>query len=354
MRHVLRNFGIAAAGVVALAMAYTNSAGAESKITVTSWGGSYSESQRKAFYEPFMAETGHTVLEDEWNGDLAKVRAMVETKNYQTHVIDAESGQLVAGCDEGLWEPIDYSKLGFGPDDFLAGAAHECGVGNISWSFIFAYDADQISGDGPASWVDFWNVEKFPGKRGLRKQPKWNLEYALVADGVPFDKIYEVLSTEEGLARAFTKLDEIKPHVIWYETSAQAPQLLADKEVVMTSAANGRIYTAIVNDKKNFRIVWNGQAMDFDFWVIPKGHPQAELAHEFIKFASRPDRMGDQTNYVSYGPLRKAAVKYVNPDILPHLPTAPENTKSWFKTDTQFWADNREALTERFNVWIAK
>ena len=120
------------------------------------------------------------------------------------------------------------------------------------------------------------------------------------------------------------------------------------------SAANGRIYTAIVNDNKNFRIVWNGQAMDFDFWVIPKGHPQADLAHDFIKFASRPDRMSDQTNYVSYGPLRKAAVKHVNPDILPHLPTAPANTKNWFKTDTQFWADNREALTERFNVWIAK
>jgi putative spermidine/putrescine transport system substrate-binding protein len=338
----------------ALCLGSSIGAQAEEKLTVTSWGGSYSESQRKAFFEPFAEATGHTVLEDEWNGDLAKVRAMVETGNYQTHVIDAESSQLVAGCDEGLWEKIDYGKLGFGPDDFLAGAAHECGVGNISWSFIFAYDKDQITGDGPQNWADFWDVEAFPGMRGLRKQPKWNLEYALIADGVSPNEVYDVLGTEEGLNRAFAKLDELKPHVIWYEASAQAPQLLADGEVVMTSAANGRIFTAITQDGKNFEIVWDSQAMDFDFWVIPSGHPQVDLAHEFIQFASDPERMGEQTQYVSYGPLRKAAVEFVDPDILPHLPTAPANTERWFKTDTQFWADNREALVERFNVWVAQ
>ncbi len=350
----LRQLSTVLAVSVAAGFGGTISADAADTITVTSWGGSYSESQRKAFHEPFMAETGKTVLEDEWNGDLARVRAMVDTGNYQTHVIDAESGQLVAGCDEGLWEKIDYTALGFGPEDFLEGAAHECGVGNISWSFVFAYDKDQFPDGGPQNWADFWNVEKFPGKRGLRKSPKWNLEYALVADGVPLDEIYEVLGTEEGLARALAKLDELRPHVLWYETSAQPPQLLADKEVAMSLAANGRIYTAIVNDGQNFEIVWDSQAMDFDFWVIPKGHPEADLALEFIKFASRPERMGDQTNYVSYGPLRTAAVEYVNPDILPHLPTAPDNTVRWFKTDTQFWADNRESLTERFNVWLAQ
>ena len=279
---------------------------------------------------------------------------MVDTKNYQGHVFDAESGHLVAGCDEGLWETIDYEKLGFGPDDFLPGAAQECGVGNISWSTLFAYDADQIKGDGPKNWADFWNLEKFPGKRGMYKSPKSNLEFALLADGVPIDQLYQVLGTPEGSKRAFAKLDEIKADLIWYDAGAQGPQLLADKEVVMTTGFNGRIYTAIVDDKKNFRIVWDGQAMDFDFWVIPKGHPQAALAHEFIKFASRPDRMGDQTNYISYGPLRKGATEYANPEILPHLPTAPDNTKSWFKSDTQFWADNEESLTEQFNVWIAR
>lgn len=327
---------------------------AADQITIVSWGGSYSESQRHAFYEPFAEKTGVTVLEDEWQGDMAKIRAMVETKTYQGTVFDAESAHLVSGCDEGLWERIDYSKLGFSPDEFLPGAASECGVGSISWSTLFAYDADTFPGDGPKSWADFWDVEKFPGKRGLDKDPRWNLEFALLADGVPTDQIYDVLRTEKGLKRAFDKLSELKPHVVWWEAGAEAPQLLANKEVVMTTGYNGRFYTAVVDDGKNFKMVWNGQGMDFDFWVIPKGHPDTDLGYEFIKFASQPERMGDQTNYISYGPLRKEAANFVKPEILAQLPTAPANTENWFKSDTQFWADNHAALVERFNVWISQ
>ncbi len=347
-------FGFLAAACIALANLPVSPVQAAEEVTIVSWGGSYSASQRKAFYEPYAEETGVEVLEDEWSGDMAKIRAMVDTGTYQGHVYDAESGHLVAGCDEGLWEEIDYGRLGFGPSDFLAGAAHDCGVGNISWSTLFAYDADQISGEGPENWADFWDLEKFPGRRGMYKSPKSNLEFALLADGVEVEELYDVLGTQDGIARAFAKLDELKPHIVWYEAGAQGPQLLADKEVVMTTGFNGRFYTAVVDDQKNFRIVWDGQAMDFDFWVIPKGHPESALAYDFIKFASRPERMGDQTNYISYGPLRKDATKHVDPNILPHLPTAETNTKKWFKSDTSFWADNEETLNEQFNVWLAK
>ena len=324
------------------------------EITVVSWGGSYSASQRKAFHEPFMKETGHTLLEDEWNGDIAKVRAWVETENYLGHVIDAESGHLFAGCDEAIWEPIDYAKLGLSPDDFLPEAGHECGVGNISWSTVYAYRTDIFPDDPPGNWADFWNVEKFPGKRGVYKSPKFNLEFALIADGVPAAQVNETLNGEGGVDRAFAKLDELKAHIIWWESGSQAPQLLADKEVAMSTGWNGRFYSAIVDDGQPFQIVWDGQGMDYDYWVIPNGHPEVDLAYEFIAFASRPERMGDQTTYISYGPLRKGADQYVNPDILPHLPTAPQNTVNWFKSDTRFWADQREGLSERFNVWVAQ
>lgn len=341
------------AAVLAAALWSPAALGAD-ELTIVSWGGSYSESQRHAFFEPFSKETGITVLEDEWQGDMAKIRAMVETHTYQGAVFDAESAHLVSGCDEGLWERIDYAKLGVAPDDFVAGAASECGVGSISWSTLFAYDADALSGEGPKNWADFWDVKKFPGKRGLDKDPRWNLEFALLADGVPASDIYKVLVTEEGLKRAFAKLDELKPNVVWWETGAEAPQLLANKEVVMTTGYNGRFYTAIVDDKKNFKIVWDGQGMDFDYWVIPKGHPGAELAYKFIGFALQSQRMADQTKYISYGPLRKDAAQYIDPAILPNLPTSPDNMKNWFKSDTQFWADNHESLTERFNVWLSQ
>lgn len=192
-------------------------------------------SQRKAYHEPFMKETGHVVLEDEWGGEIAWIRAMVETGKYKTHIIDGVPDVVIAGCDEGILEPINWESIGMTPDDFLPGAGHECGVGTISWSTMFAYRSD-IFPDGLKNWVDFWDVEKFPGKRGLYKSnPVFTLEFALIADGVDPKNVYDVLGSEGGIDRAFAKLDEIKPHVIWWETGAQAPQLLADKEVAMTT-----------------------------------------------------------------------------------------------------------------------
>ncbi len=344
----------ACALMLALAPGLAASAALADQLTVVSWGGSYSESQRRAFYTPFTEATGVTLLEDEWQGDLAKIRTMVETQNYQGDVFDAESAHLVSGCDAGLWEKIDYAKLGLSPDLFLPGAAADCGVGSISWSTLFAYDADVFPAAGPQSWADFWDVARFPGKRGLAKDPRWNLEFALLADGVPAADLYQALRTPEGLDRAFAKLDVLKPAVVWWEAGAEAPKLLANKEVVMTSGYNGRLFTAITADKKNFKMVWNGQGMDFDYWVIPKGLPKRDLAYRFIAFASDPRRMAAQTAYIAYGPLRKDAVDFVAPDILPNLPTAPQNTLNWFKSDTQFWADNHDALLERFNLWLSQ
>jgi putative spermidine/putrescine transport system substrate-binding protein len=346
---------IAASAGLAMLVASVPSVSVAATLTATSWGGSYSASQRKAYYEPFMKETGHTVLEDEWGGEIAFIRAMVETSNYKTHVIDAVPDVVIAGCDEGILEPLDWSKLGITPDDMLPGAGHECGVGTISWSTLFAYRSDVYPDNPPTSWADFYDAEKFPGKRGMYKNnPVFQLEFALIADGVSAADVYDVLGGEGGVDRAFDKMATIKEHVIWWETGAQAPQLLADKEVIMTTGWNGRFYNAVVDDGQPFVLVWNGQGMDYDFWVIPAGHPEADLAHEFIAFASTPERQGDQTNYISYGPLRKGADKFVNPDILPHLPTAPANTVNWFQKDVTWWADHREELTNRFASWLAK
>ncbi|MDH3692121.1 MAG: ABC transporter substrate-binding protein [Gammaproteobacteria bacterium] len=349
----LRTILAAGAGLAMLGFSAPKAVLAET-VTATSWGGSYSMSQRKAYYEPFMKETGHTVLEDEWDGSIAMVRAMVDTGNYKTHVIDGSVAAAVAGCDEGILEPIDWDKLGMTPDDFLPGGTSECGIATIAYGTVFAYRTDVFPTDPPKSWADFWDVEKYPGKRALRKgNPQGTLEFALIADGVEPSKVYEVLKSPGGIDRAFAKLDEIKPHLIYWETGAHAPQLLADQEVVMTSGWNGRFYNAVVDDGQPFALVWNGQGLDFDYWFIPANHPEMDLAYEFLRFASRPDRQGDQTNYIAYGPMVKGADKFVNADILPHLPTAPQNTENYFIMDQQYWGDHREDLSNRMATWMA-
>ena len=261
---------------------------------------------------------------------------------------------MVAGCDDGIFEPIDYAKLNLDKDDYLPDALLDCGVGSVSWSEVFGYDVEQIKGEGPKDWRDFWDTKKFPGKRGMKKSPLANLEFALMADGVAPADVYSILRTPEGKDRAFKKLDEIKPHVVWWERNTQATQLLADKEVVMTAGSSGRFATAITDEKRNFKIVWDGQIMDYEYWSIPKDHPQTDLAYSFIAFASRPERIADQTNYIPYGPLRKSAAPLVKPEVAEYLPTSPANMKAALKTDTQFWADNSADLNQRFQAWVAQ
>ncbi|MEE9299995.1 MAG: ABC transporter substrate-binding protein [Alphaproteobacteria bacterium] len=327
---------------------------AADEITVTSWGGAFSMSQREAYHKPFTRETGITVLEDEWSGDLAQIRVQVETGNYKWHVVDAGTAATVAGCDEGVLEEIDYEKLG-GRERFIPGAAFDCGVATSAFGTIYAYDAEIYPKGGlqPTTIADFFDLETFPGKRSMWKNTLSNLEIALIADGVPPGKVNEVLASEGGVDRAFAKLETIKDQIIWWESGSQSVQFLADGEVVMTTAWNGRIYDAVVNEGRDFVIVWDGQGVDFDVWVIPKGHPEKDKAMDFIAFASRPEVMAEQSKYISYGPTVTAAVPLISPEILPHLPTAPENSKNAFTVDVRWWADHVEELNERFYVWLA-
>lgn len=200
-------------------------------------------------------------------------------------------------------------------NDFIEGGLLECALGTITWATVLAYRTDVYpDGSGPQSWADFFDVAQFPGKRSLYKpSPSHNFAIALIADGVAVEDVFDTLKTEAGVKRAFAKLQSIKDHLIWWETGAMAPQLLADKEVVMASGWNGRFYSAVVDDNQPFQLIWDGQVYDFGYFVVPKDHPKMDLAYDFLRFAGRPERQGDQTNYISYGNARKGADKFVNP-----------------------------------------
>jgi putative spermidine/putrescine transport system substrate-binding protein len=334
-------------------LAGVGAASAADQLTIVSWGGAYSESQRKAYYEPYMAKTGAKITEEEYNGEIAKVRAMVETNNVTWDVVDIDSQTAIQGCAEGIFEVIDWAKLGYDRKNFVGDFVSDCSVPTIVYSTIIAYDESKMP-NGPTKIADVFDLEKFPGKRALQKSPFVNLEWALIADGVAIADVYDVLATEEGVNRAFAKLDTIKSEVIWWEAGAQPPQMLADGQVAITSAWNGRIYGAVAKENKPFKIVWDAQAFDWDLWGIPAGTKNLDAAYAFLKFASSPEAQADQTNYISYGPANKDALDKVNPEILPHLPTAPVNSASALVVNPQFWGDRGEELRERFSAWLAQ
>ena len=338
---------------------------AAGSITAVSWGGAYTKSQVEAYHKPWTAKTGNTVVSEDYSGGLAEVKAQVDAGNVTWDIIDVELSDAVRGCDEGLFEEIDASALPAGADgtpaaeDFIEGSITDCAVGTIVWSTIFAYDSSKIA-DGPKTMADFYDLEKFPGKRGLRKTPKANLEMALMADGVAAGDVYEMLETAEGIDRAFAKMDTIKDEVVWWEAGAQPPQLLADGEVAMTTAYNGRIFNAVASEGKPFEIVWDSQIFALDLWAIVKGAPNKDLAMDFLKFSTATEQLAAQASWISYGPVRKSSSPLVstfhnNPDLKmgPQMPTAPENFQTALASDYEFWADNQDELNERFNAWLA-
>ena len=342
-------------GALAAVSGFALAAGvaAAADLTVTSFGGAYQDAQREVYFEPFKQATGIDLVEDVWNGGVGAIRAKVEGGGQEWDLVQVEAEELVLGCEEGLYEPIDWEALG-GEDQFIDAAVHECGVGTIVWSTVLAYDGDKITEDPPQSWADFWDTEKYPGKRGLRRHPKYTLEAALMADGVPPDQVYEALRTEEGVERAFAKLDEIKGDIIWWEAGAQAPQLLATGEVVMTNAWNGRISAANKDDGRNFKIVWPESIYAVDSWVILGNSPHKEAAVEFIAFASQPEHQSNLPKAIAYGVTHKEAAAQIDKEILAGLPTAPENLEGALELDTEFWVENVEPLMERFTAWAAQ
>jgi putative spermidine/putrescine transport system substrate-binding protein len=341
---------------------------AEITMVIVSWGGAYTASQQRAYHQPYMdANPGITIVNDDSSAEGAsKLRAMSEAGNVTWDLLDAEAPAAITLCDEGLVEEIDFdTELDPAPDgtpasvDFGQSIVSPCFIPQIAYSTVFGYRSD-VFDVGPTKMADVFDLKKFPGKRALEKRPDPNMEWALIADGVPVKDVYKVLDTEEGVKRAFAKLDTIKDQVIWWTKGSQPVQLLADGEVVFGTSYNGRLFQAIVVDKQPIKMLWDGQAIQLDGWVVPKGAPHKKEIMKYLRFASDTQRNADQAKYISYGPLRASAAKMVGKhadlgvDMAPHMPTAPENMKGAFFYDFLWWADNKEDMTERFEAWLAK
>lgn len=335
------------------------------EVNVISWGGAYEKSQAEAYNKPFTEKTGIKVNMMAADNPALPLKAQFEANNVTGDVFDIETSDAIRLCDEGVLVEIDPASLPAAPDgtpaadDFIPGALQTCAVATIFWGTVIAFDTTKFADAQPSTAADFFDTAKYPGKRGLPKNPKRTLYLALIADGVAPDQIYDVLGTPEGVDQAFKKLDTIKNDVVWWEAGAQPVQLLADGEVTMATGYNGRFFDAMVAEGKPFQIIWDGQYMDLDLFAIPKGSPNPEAAMEYLKFATDTQRLADQAKWIAYGPSRKSSAALVGKyqdgktDMGPHMPTNPDHMKTAIMDDPEFWADHSAELSERFNSWLA-
>ncbi|MDH3452182.1 MAG: ABC transporter substrate-binding protein [Gammaproteobacteria bacterium] len=337
-------------------------------LVFVSWGGAYTASQQQAYHDPYMAANpGVKIINDDSSAEaVAKIRAMNETGNVTWALVDAVASDAITLCDEGLIEVVDHDKILVpAPDgtpasqDFGEMIVSECYIPQIVYSTTFGYRTDLVK-TPPKTIADVFDLKKIPGKRSLEKKPINNLEWALIADGVPVDDVYDMLSEKKGVDRALAKLDTIKDQVVWWTKGAQTPQLLADGEVVIGSTYNGRLFSVIEEEKQPIAMMWDWQVFDLDGWVIPKGGPHREEVLKYLRFATDTQRLADQAKFISYGPARKSSAPMVGKhaslgiEMGPHMPTAPANSKNTLLFNYEWWADHRDELNEVFNAWLAR
>ncbi|MBR8184215.1 ABC transporter substrate-binding protein [Burkholderia ambifaria] len=345
---------------VLIASGCISTAASAGQVTFVSWGGAWQSAQESTAAKPFAAQSGVQLKADTYNGGIAQVRSQVQTNNVTWDVVDMQLADAIRACDEGLLEKVNPANLAPakdgtpGKNDFIPGALSECLVGNIAWSTLITYNTDKFKGHEPTKIADFFDLKKFPGKRGLRKSPEGALEWALLADGVPRADVYKTLATPAGLNRAFKKLDTIKSSIVWWETGAQPAQLLADGEVTMSSAYNGRIYSAMVTDKKPFGFLWDGQVKNIEGYVIVKGTKNLKAAQDFVRYATQADVLAKLAPLTAYGPARKSSIPMIDAKVARYLPTAPGNQAGAIDVDTAFWADHSDDLNQKFAVWLGQ
>lgn len=320
------------------------------QLTVVSRGPTLLQAQDEVLFKPFTTTTGVPVDPQEWAGGIGFLRSRIEGGGNDWDLAQVSGGELLAGCDDGLFEKLPWPALG-GRERFLPQGTSDCGLGLAVGSIVLAWDRDKFT--ATPSWADFWDVARYPGKRGLRRTARSNLEIALMADGVAGGDTYRLLRTDEGVDRAFRKLDQIKPYLSWWTPDQQAAQFLGSGEVLLSSADSVSIALANRTQKRHFGLQWAGSLYSILSWAVMKGSPNTADAIRLLSFIADPARQAGLATAVPYGTTVKGANELVPPDSLATSPTAPANLGGALQIDEQFWYENGDKLSQRFEAWLA-
>ena len=337
----------AAGGIAAVAGAgLPRATFAKETLTVADPGGVWTLAADGAFVKPFEKENGVEINHiARQHYPSVEIKANVEAKAYTWDVVIATDADVFELEPQGLLEPLDWS--GDDMAQIMPEAKKPDWMGSDIYATILAWRTDKYGNNGPKSWADFWDVQKFPGRRAMHKHPIDMLEIALLADGVPKDKIYPI-----DMDRALKKLDQIKPHVaVWWTGGAQTTEMLQSGEVDMLPTWNGRAQ-AVIDAGGPVAIEWSQGLFALEGWVIPKGDPQTALGKKFIKYCANAKRQAEFVSALPYGPTNPKAYDYIPKERAKFLPTAPENFPKLIQSNNEWWGKNKEKALERFNAWL--
>ncbi|MDG1459326.1 MAG: ABC transporter substrate-binding protein [Pseudoprimorskyibacter sp.] len=340
-----------AAGIVVSSVAFASPSFADGEVVFSSWGGSFQDALRSAMLDPAASALNVTVKEDTTNG-IQDVRAQITAGAVAWDVTEQDLPSCETLSREGSLEPIDYSIVDTTgiPDELI----HENYIGFINFTKVIAYRKDAFGDNGPSNWAEFWDLENFPGKRGMHGKVNYNLEAALMADGVPMADVYDTLATDEGMARAWAKLADIAPEVtVWYRGGSQSAQLLRDGEVDVIHMGHNRVESVIASGI-DVAYAFDGGTMDIDCLLVPKGAPNVENAMRLINELLNAEAQARLAVTMPLGPVNTGAfgTGVISEDMAVKVNTHPDNYDKQLLVDPNFYIGQLGMLTEEFDTLI--
>jgi putative spermidine/putrescine transport system substrate-binding protein len=344
--------GIKLGALIAASLFSAGQIQAADPITVVSWGGSYGKAQDAALFTDASKNTGIEIIRES-GASMSKTCLQVESNSVSWDLVVTGSGGSASAAAKGCLEKIDYSVVDV--SDFIPGTYTDYCVGTDVFATVMAWNTDKFGQPGssgaPKTWADFWNVKKFPGSRAYRANSvDGALEPALMADGVPADKVYEVLSTKAGKQRAIDKIRELKPNIaVFWGSGAQQAQLMKDGEVDMITGWNGRFDNA-KKDGAKVGYTFNQALYDFDCMAMPKGAPNKATAMKFLAEISKAEYQANLPFHITYGPTNKKAyeITTASKELVESLPSHPKNVPMMLPINLEWYGKHRTEALEMY------
>jgi putative spermidine/putrescine transport system substrate-binding protein len=321
-------------------------------VTVVSWGGSYGAAQDAALFKDASINSG-IAINRESGASMSKTCLQVQSGSVTWDLVVTGSGGAASAAAKGCLEKIDYSVVDV--SNFYPNLYSDYCVGSDVFATVMSWNTDKYGEPGsagaPKSWADFWDVKKFPGTRAYRaNNVDGVLEPALMADGVPAEKVYEVLSTKAGMMRAINKIRELKPHIaVFWGSGAQQAQLMKDAEVDMSTGWNGRFDNA-KKDGAKVGYTFNQALLDYDCFAMPKGAPNKDMAMKFLAEISKAEYQANLPYHITYGPTNQKAYEVTTApkELIESLPSHPKNVPMMLPVSLDFYAKHRTEALELY------
>ena len=322
-------------GAMPLASLSNESHAQVKELVLVNWGGESIPAYKKAFGDSFEQATGIKIVYDGSGPQPAKLRAMSQSGKIVWDLLDFNAEKAMLLEAEGLVEPIDYSIVD--KNKIYPGWAYKAGAAFYVYSTVFAFDSSKFPVK-PNSWADFWDLKKFPGRRGMRKTPEGSIEACMMAAGRSIKNVYPI-----DLKLAVSKINEIKSQCIFWNSGSQSQDILRNGEVTMGLVWHSRAISLFRESQGRLDWTWNQGLMNIDVLSVVKNNPGGrEAAMKLIAHAQDPVRQVELLRVIGNAPVNPAASALVPNELKRFDPTQPEHRAVQAELNPVWWNEPSE------------